>query len=89
MKTTIMNPSPIKNTTIRYYTAPAGHIVYLIAPILGYVMHDSEGDYIDLDGIEHLGWRKNKIACINYDFTTNPRNFYTSLEVLINAEDIT
>lgn len=87
-------PTLIENTTmqIRYIDGVAR--VYTITPIDGYVLHDQKRDWIDMDPITgeetpYLGYTTGTATCaMNYDFNTNPREFYAVLETSVPADQI-
>lgn len=86
---TIQKPL-IKNTLMKKRYINGVFKFYVIIPMDGYVLHDSLCDYPDENGELITCYTKQEVSCLaDYDFTTNPRNFYTSLEILVNAEDIT
>ena len=75
-------PSPIENTTIKLMTADGYERGYTIKANTGYKLHDTACDcYFDIDGNELETPIKgfcNSASCgKNYDFTANPREFYT------------
>ena len=86
MKRQIMEPSPIENTIVSYYTVEDSHTVYYIEPMPGYVVHDNEEDYTDENGTLHTTYRTSTMACINYNFEINPRDFYAVLKTEVPAD---
>lgn len=85
----IVIPSLIENTTMIKLYRDEVFIAYKFRPIDGYVLHDKAYDYygnFDDEGnpigepIE-LGYATGTCSCpASYDFTINPREFYTILE---------
>lgn len=88
MKRITIDPTPIENVVVKYYVVNEGRTVYLIEPLPGYVMHDNEEDWVDEAGIKHMCYRASEIACVNYDFSLNQRDFYAipETEVLADVE---
>ena len=94
-------PSPISNTTIRqsFNNGVAG--AYVITPISGYVLHDNTRDWTEPVEVEdeygniieqdvsYLGYTRGSATCgPNYNFTTNPREFYAVPEDSVPADQI-
>ena len=68
---------------------------YRIEPIKGYVLHDKimdDNEYDDEGNVIRLialGYRRSEASVtINYDFETNPREFYTVLETEVPENQI-
>lgn len=79
----IVNPTLIENTTMQKYINNQGVFrTYHITPVNGYVLHDKARDYTNIDEetmeeVLVLGYTRGTATCAaNYDFTTNPREFY-------------
>ena len=85
----------IENTTMKIYENSKGQqLTYNIAPIDGYVLHDSRKDWTDIDQetneeILFGGFSTYGVSVpITYDFTTNPFNLYTKLASEVPADQI-
>ena len=90
-----VTPTLIENTTMQKCFYNGEHTVYTITPNSGYVLHDKGMDepVYDDDGNETgevmLCYRRSTASCgANYDFSTNPREFYTVLESEVPADQI-
>ena len=72
-------PSLIENTSMQQRLNDGVPVTYRITPNEGYVLHDNILDE-ENDGELVLGYRTSTASCsVNYDFTTNPREFYAVL----------
>lgn len=87
-------PSLIENTSIQKGFVDGVHRTYIITPNGGYILHDKENDVV-LENVEIynedtgefeivnktiLGFVSGNTSCsAGYDFTANPREFYTIL----------
>lgn len=83
----------IENTTMEKYVNGNGvELVYVIAPIEGYVIHNNARDWTEIvDGEEVLkeGFTTGSVSVpITYDFTANPFNLYTKLASEVPADQI-
>ncbi len=83
----------IANTTMEKYVNSEGvELVYIIAPIEGYVLHHSGKDFTEIiDGEEVVkeGFASGSVSVpITYDFTANPYNLYTKLASEVPADQI-
>ena len=85
----------IANTTMKKYVTDAGvERVYEIAPIDGYVLHDSRKDWTDIDQetneeVVFEGFASGSVSVpIRYDFEANPYNLYTKLASEVPADQI-
>jgi hypothetical protein len=91
-----VTPTLIENTTMQKSILNGVHKTYLITPISGYVLHDKNYDEEIIDpetyepiGEIKLGYRRTTASCAaNYDFLTNPREFYTVLESEVPADQV-
>lgn len=82
-------PPIIENTIMRKRYYDGVFRLYTIAPAEGYVLHDNTYDYIDLDGNLVICYRMSEGTCAaNYDFVTNPREFYAVPENEVPADQI-
>lgn len=89
-------PTLIENTTMQKRLLDGVHRTYRITPNEGYVLHDKERDWYELDpetGMESeevtLGYTTGTATCAaNYDFTANPREFYAVPENSVPADQI-
>lgn len=78
-------PTIIPNTTMQKMLLDGVHRSYVIAPIDGYVLHDKNRDWTDIDYDTMaetiiLGFTTGTATCAaSYDFTANPREFYAVL----------
>lgn len=87
-------PSLIENATMKKMLSDGVHRTYNITPNEGYVLHDATyDDYFDIDGNElaepRLGYRRTTASCAaSYNFTANPREFYTVPESEVPADQI-
>lgn len=78
-----VTPSLIENTCMQKVLEDGVHKVYYITPVGGYVLHDKESDFvkINFDTMEETivpGFNRSTCSCgASYDFTANPREFYT------------
>jgi len=87
-------PTLIPNTTMqkRFYDGVPRQ--YVIAPIEGYVLHDKGRDWKEEDPetsewVVVRGYTGTNTSCgINYDFVTNPREFYAVPESEVPADHI-
>lgn len=86
--------SPIPNTTMQEVLRDGLLYMYELSPVSGYLIHDKSSDTV-LEDVEMyneetgefeivnktlLGFIGGTTSCLaNYDFTTNPREFYTIL----------
>ena len=83
----------IENTTMEKYVNGNGvELVYVIAPIEGYVIHNNARDWTEeIDGEEVVkeGFASGSVSVpISYDFTDNPFNLYTKLASEVPADQI-
>ena len=85
----------IENTTMKKYVDNNNEErAYLIAPIDGYVLHDSRKDWTDIDQetneeIIFEGFASGSVSVpITYDFEANPFNLYTKLASEVPADQI-
>ena len=82
----------IANTTMEKYVDGNGEErAYQIAPIEGYVLHDSRKDYQNPNNLEETieGFSTYGVSVpINYDFVANPYNLYTKLASEVPADQI-
>lgn len=83
----------IENTTMQIYENNQGvQLVYRIAPIEGYVLHDNRKDWTEeIDGEEVVkeGFSTYGVSVpITYDFVANPYNLYTKLASEVPADQI-
>lgn len=76
-------PPIIANTVMKKAYQDGIHRTYRITAASGYVLHDKNYDMPVLDenmqetGEIKPGYRKSQASCeANYDFKTNPREFY-------------
>lgn len=89
-------PTLIPNTTMRKLFIDGVHRTYNITPIDGYVLHDKNRDWYDIDpetGMDSeeptLGYTTGTATCAaNYDFAANPREFYAVPESEVPADQI-
>lgn len=86
--------SPIANTTMLEKLRDGVLYVYALKPVDGYVLHDKNADWTDVDPdtgeeIYMLGYKTGTVTCAaSYDFTANPREFYTVLATEVPADQI-
>ena len=92
---TEVNPTLIANTTMLKRLVDGVEKNYLIEPIDGYVLHDSNYDtpVLDEEGNPtdevEPGYRTSRASVpITYDFTANPRQFYAVPETDVPADQI-
>lgn len=85
----------IENTTMEKYVDGNGvERTYIIAPIEGYVLHDSRKDWTDIDQetneeVVFEGFATYGVSVpITYDFAANPYNLYTKLASEVPADQI-
>lgn len=85
----------IENTTMSKYVDSNGEErVYEIAPIEGYVLHDSRKDWTDIDQetneeVLFEGFASGSVSVpISYDFEANPFNLYTKLASEVPSDQI-
>ena len=91
-----VTPSLIENTTMQKGFSDGVHRVYVITPCEGYVLHDVVLDsYVEYDeegngiGEPILGYTPaSKRIGANYDFVTNPKEFYAVLASSVPADQI-
>lgn len=89
-----VTPTLIEDTTMQKLFIDGVHKTYRITPNDGYVLHDKNRDWTDVDPdtMEEtlkLGYTTGTATCgANYDFTTNPREFYAVLETSVPADQI-
>ena len=91
-----LNPPIIENTIMQKIISNNVHIGYTITPIDGYVLHDKGMDDVVYDeetgeptGEVMLSYRRSTASCaVNYDFVTNPREFYAVPENSVPADRI-
>lgn len=91
-----VTPTLIANTTMKLRLLDDVAKSYWITPNEGYVLHDKGMDEEVIDPITNeptgeikLGFRRSTATCAaNYDFTTNPREFYAVLESDVPADQI-
>jgi hypothetical protein len=89
-----VNPTLIANTTMQKIFRDGVWHGYYIAPNDGYVLHDKENDWTDIDPITgeevlYLGYSSGRVSCgTSYDFAANPREFYAVLETDVPADQI-
>ena len=90
-----LNPTLIENTNMKKVFRDGVHVQYEITPNSGYVLHDKTYDepVFDEEGNETgeviLGFRVYTASCAaNYDFATNPREFYAVPESDVPADQI-
>lgn len=87
-------PTLIPNTTMQKRLYDGVHKQYVIYPVDGYVLHDSGRDWTEEDpetGNEIVvrGYTRGQASCgANYDFATNPREFYAVPESEVPADHI-
>lgn len=80
-----MEQTRIPNTVMQMGLKDGVHKIYRITPVDGYVLHDSAYDVpilapetMEETGEVIPGYRTTTASCAaNYDFTANPRAFYT------------
>ena len=88
--------SPIQNTTMQEILRDGVLYMYELVPLSGYVLHDKSSDaYLENVEIYNeetgefgivtkiiLGFVRGTTSCTaSYDFTANPREFYTISEI--------
>lgn len=85
----------IANTTMEKYVDNNNvERGYTIAPIEGYVLHDSRKDWTDIDQetneeIIFEGFASGSVSVpITYDFEANPFNLYTKLASEVPSDQI-
>ena len=97
-----VTPSLIDNTTMQKMFIDGVHKVYVIGAIDGYVLHDKSYDFgaldpefggplFDEEGNEVMlpGYTSGTVTCAaNYNFVTNPREFYAVPEDSVPADQI-
>ena len=89
-----VTPSLIENTTMRKLLRDGVHQAYVISPVDGYVLHDNARDWTDNDPVTgeeilYRGYTTGTASCgANYDFVTNPREFYAVPEADVPADQI-
>ena len=89
-----VNPTLIANTTMVKGLVDGVHKNYRITPVDGYVIHDNTRDYTDLDPetmeeVLKLGFTRGTVSCAaNYNFVTNPREFYAAPENDVPSDQI-
>lgn len=89
-----VTPTPIANTIVEKVYRDGVHMVYRVAPIDGYVLHDNTRDWIDTDPetmeeVLKLGYTTGSTTCpTNYDFTVNPRELYAVPEDSVPADQV-
>lgn len=95
-------PSLIENTTMYKNLRDGVHTTYVIEAVEGYVLHDKVLDWeawdnelnmpmLDENGnpVMVLGYATGSCSCAaNYDFITNPREFYAVPENSVPADQI-
>ena len=75
-------PSLIENCEMKRYISNGVWLTYNITPKSGYVLHDNEADFDDIDPIsgemtKKIGFKKGMVTCsARYNFFENPRGFY-------------
>lgn len=78
-----------ENITVTEKLSDGVLISYLIQANEGYVLHDNMLDSEDMDGNVILGYYSSyRTVNKNYDFATNPREFYAVLESEVPADQI-
>lgn len=91
-----MIPSPLENITVEKAFYNDVHRSYRLRPNEGYVMHDKLCDVtvIDEETLIPTGeilpgyiWSYASVGA-NYDFVTNPREFYAALETDVPENQI-
>ena len=84
----------IANTTMQKVYVDGEHRVYTITPVSGYVLHDKARDWEEMDMetgemITKLGYTPGLASCgASYDFTANPREFYSVLQSGVTADQV-
>ena len=87
-------PSPIANATTQKRLYDGVHRQYVITPNEGYVLHDKASDWTEIDPVTQEETVKEAFfigdcTCgATYDFTANPRDFYTKLASEVPADQI-
>lgn len=88
-------PSPVANATTKKMLSDGVHRTYNITANNGYVLHDKELDNFKLDEDGNLtdevipGYTRGMTSCRwDYDFTANPREFYTVAENTVPSDNI-
>lgn len=74
-----VDPVKIENTIMTEVIRDGVHMVTRICPIPGFVLHDNAGNWTDPDdtNTEYDAYFRGICSCAaNYDFITNPREFY-------------
>lgn len=92
----IINPTPIANVLVERGYADGVHKIYRLSAVSGFLLHDKEYDMPILDestfeetGEVILGYTAGTVSCWNnYDFATNPREFYAVPETEVPADQI-
>lgn len=65
-----VTPTLIPNTTMKKRLRDGVDYQYIITPDIGYVIHDKDGDWEDLDGKLQRSYTRTDISCsASYDFT--------------------
>lgn len=89
-------PTPIENVTVKKALNNGVHNAYTLKANEGYVLHDNTLDtpvYDEYTGEETgniiLGYSEGTKTCrANYDWDTNPREFYAVLRTDVPADQI-
>lgn len=87
-------PSPIENARVQQMVRDGVRRSFYITPNEGYVLHDNARDWTEIDPvtmeeISKLGYTTGTASCgPTYDFTENPREFYTVLASEVPADQI-
>lgn len=91
-----VTPTLIENTTMQRVLNNGVFNCYYITPNSGYVLHDKTYDQPAFDeetgeetGEVILGYRTSTASCpANYNFTTNPREFFAVLASTVPEDQI-
>lgn len=89
-----VNPTLIPNTTMQKRFIDGVHKQYLITPVDGYVLHDSVGNWTEMDPItgeeitKEAYYTGTCTCAASYDFTANPREFYAVPADSVPADQI-
>ena len=89
-----VNPTLIPNTTMQKRFIDGVHKQYRITPVDGYGVHDSVGNWTEMDPItgeeitKEAYYTGTCTCAASYDFTANPREFYAVPADSVPADQI-
>lgn len=85
-----ISPAPIENTVMTAVHRDGVHMVTRILPMPGFVLHDKAGDWENPETREKFeAYYTGICSCgADYDFESNPREFFAVREETVPKEQI-